>query len=133
MQIKDWKNILQSIYTPDIGSFWAVQNKEWENGFAFNKPGEEFHPALVERVSPCKTIIHIIPGTSKNYKQGSCVFKIKINPSDTSPITSFFLIKLSMPMAKESLFNPRRSWNGVDVLNENQIEDFKMQLKFCRG
>lgn len=131
--MQDWKKILLSIYTPDIGSLWAVPNKVWNNGFATKKAGEDLHPALVERVTPCKTITHIIPGTSKDYKQGSCVFKIKIIEKDPASITSYFLIKLSMPFTKDTLVSLRQGWNGVDVLNEKQIADFKMQLKFCRG
>ncbi len=131
--MQDWKKILKSIYTPEVGTLWAVPNKVWNNGFASNKAGENLHPALVERVSPCKTITHIIPGTSKDYKQGSCVFNIKINQKDPTSITSYFLIKLSMPFTKDTLVSLRQGWNGVDVLNEKQIENFKMQLKFCRG
>jgi len=131
--MQDWKKILMTIYTPDMGSLWAVPNKIWNNGFASSKAGEELHPALVERVTPCKTITQIIPGTSKNYKQGSCVFKIKINQNDPTELTSYFLIKLSMPFTKETLVSLRQGWNGIDILNEKQIEDFKMQLKFCKG
>ncbi len=131
--MQDWKKILKSIYTPDMGSLWAVPNKVWNNSFASNKADEDLHPALVERVTPCKTITHIIPGTSKDYKQGSCVFKIKINQKDPTSITSYFLIKLSMPFTKDTLVSLRQGWNGVDILNEKQIEEFKMQLKFCRG
>lgn len=131
--MQDWKKILNTIYTPDLGSLWAVPNKIWNNGFASNKAGEELHPALVERITPCKTIAYIIPGTSKDYKQGSCVFKIKIKQNDFNSITSYFLVKLSMPFSKESLVSLNQGWNGIDNLNEKQIEDFKMQLKFCRG
>ncbi|MBS1631376.1 MAG: hypothetical protein JST10_02270 [Bacteroidetes bacterium] len=131
--MQDWKQILKSIYTPDVCSLWAVPNKIWNNGFASNKAGEDLHPALVEKVTPCKTITHIIPGTSKDYKQGSCVFKIKINQKNPASVTSYFLIKLSMPFTKDALVSLRHGWDGVDILNEKQIEDFKMQLKFCRG
>ena len=131
--MQDWKKILMTIYTPDIGSLWALPNKVWNNGFAHNKAGEDLHPVLVERIAPCKTITHIIPGTTKDYKQGSCVFKIKINPKDTAAITSFFLIKLSMPFTKDTLISLSQGWDGVDDLNETQLADFKMQLKFCKG
>ncbi len=43
--MQDWKKILKSIYTPDIGSLWAVPNKIWDNGFASNKAGEELNCA----------------------------------------------------------------------------------------
>lgn len=82
--MQNWKKALRSIYTPEAGTLWAVPNKIWNNGFASNKPGEEFHPALVEKTSACNTITYIIPGTSKDYKQGSCVFRIKINALDPS-------------------------------------------------
>ena len=131
--MQDWKKILMTIYTPDIGSLWAVPNKVWNNGFAHNKAGEDLHPALVERIAPCKTITHIIPGTTKDYKQGSCVFKIKINQKDPAAITSFFFFFLSMPFTKDTLISLSQGWDGVDVLNEKQLADFKMQLKFCKG
>jgi hypothetical protein len=131
--MQDWKKILMTIYTPDIGSLFALPNKMWNNGFAQNKAGEDLHPALVERIAPCKTITHIIPGTTKDYKQGSCVFKIKINQNDPAAITSFFLIKLAMPFSKDTLISLRNGWNGIDILNEKQLADFKMQLKFCKG
>ena len=131
--MQDWKKILNSIYTPDIGSFWAIPNKVWNNGFASNKDGDAFHPALVERITPCKTIAHIIPGTSKDYKQGSCVFKIKINQNGPTSIITYFLIKLSMPSTKETLVGLNQGWNGVYNLDEKQLEDFKMQQKFCKG
>jgi hypothetical protein len=131
--MQDWKKILKTIYTPDIGSLWAVPNNIWNNGFASNRAGEDLHPALLERITPCKTITYIIPGTSKDYKQGSCVYKTKINPMDLSCNHSYFLIKLSMPFTIDKLMDLRQGWNGVDVLNEKQLADFKMQIKFCRG
>lgn len=131
--MQDWKKILKIIYTPDIGSLWAVPNKVWNNGFATNKAGDDMHPALLEKITPCKTITYIIPGTSKEYKQGSCVYKVKINPVDMNGCVSHFLIKLSMPFTKENLMDLRQGWNGIDELSEKQLADFKMQLKFCKG
>lgn len=131
--MQDWKKILKTIYTPDIGSLWAVPNKVWNNGFATNKAGDDMHPALLEKITPCKTITYIIPGTSKEYKQGSCVYKVKINPVDMNSCVSHFLIKLSMPFTKENLMDLRQGWNGIDELSEKQLADFKMQLKFCKG
>ncbi len=131
--MQDWKKILKTIYTPDIGSLWAVPNKVWNNGFATNKAGDDMHPALLEKITPCKTITYIIPGTSKEYKQGSCVYKVKINPVDINCCISHFLIKLSMPFTKENLMDLRQGWNGINELNEKQLTDFKMQLKFCKG
>lgn len=131
--MQDWKKVLKSIYTPDIWSLLAVPNKEWNNGFASNKDEGGLHPALVEKVSTCDTIFYIIPGTSKDYQQGSCVFKIKLNQKSAISKISHFLIKLSMPCHREAVISFSRGWDGVDYLSEKQIEEFKMQLKFCRG
>lgn len=56
--MQDWKKILKSIYTTDMGSLWPLANEVWNNGFASNKTGENLHPTLVERVTACKTITH---------------------------------------------------------------------------
>ena len=129
----NWKKVLKSIYTPEAGTLWAVPNKIWNNGFATNKSSVEFHPAIVEKTSGCNTITYIIPGTSKDYNQGSCVFKIKINALNPLCPHSYFLIKLSMPFTKESLLDLKSGWNGIEILNEKQISEFNMQLKFCKG
>lgn len=38
-----------------------------------------------------------------------------------------------MPFTKDTLISLSQGWDGVDVLNEKQLADFKMQLKFCKG
>lgn len=131
--MQDWKKLLRTIYSPDIGSLWAVPNSVWDNGFASTQARADLHPALLERYTPCKTITYIIPGTTKSYNQGSCVFRIKINPTKTNESYSHFLIKLSMPFTKAKLIELQQSWNGIDSLDDKQLQEFKMQVKFCRG
>ena len=131
--MQDWKQILKIIYTPELGSLWAVPNKIWDNGFASNKTDDQMHPAILEKISICKSITYLIPGTSKSYNQGSCVFKLKLNSLQINAKESYFLIKLSMPFTKEKLLELSQGWDGIEVLNEKQMNDFKLQLKFCKG
>lgn len=80
--MKDWKQILYNVYTPDIGSIWVAPNGIWKNSFASNKPETEFHPSVVGKLSNCRTSCQIVPGTSKDYRKGACVFKVKLNTVD---------------------------------------------------
>jgi hypothetical protein len=113
--MKDWKQILYDIYAPEIGSIWAAPNGIWANSFASNKSETDYHPSLVGKVSSCRTSCQIVPGTSKDYRRGSCVFKENLNTSDPTSPLSYFLIDL---------------WIN---LNEEQLKAFKQQIKFCKG
>lgn len=128
----NWKDFLHKLYCPEIGSIWAAPNMIWNNGFAKDKSGHDLHPALVEKNSPCNSITYIIPGTSK-INLGSCIFKTKLNPKDVNNPTSYFLIKLSMPYSRTKMTGLRQGWNDVYVLDQKQLDDFKLQLKFCKG
>jgi hypothetical protein len=128
----NWKEALLKLYTPDVGSIWAAPNKVWDNGFAKGKSGEDLHPAIVEKNSPCNTITYIIPGTSKHHI-GSCIFRVVLNSNDTNKTNSFFLIKFSMPYSKSKMAQLSQGWNNIHKLSETQLEGFKMQLKFCKG
>lgn len=131
--MKDWKQILYDIYAPDVGSVWAAPNVIWTNSFASNKLETDYHPSVVGKLSCCKTNCQIVPGTSKDYRKGSCVFKIKINESDPTCPQSYFLIDLWMTFSKSDLLTLKQGWNGIESLNENQLKDFKQQIKFCKG
>ena len=131
--LKDWKQILYDIYEPDIGSLWAAPNSIWKNSFAANKADTDYHPAVIGKNSPCKTNSQIIPGTSKEYRRGSCVFKVKLNANDPNYPYSHFLIDLWMTFSKSDLFKLKRGWNGIICFNEQQLKEFKLQIKFCTG
>lgn len=75
----------------------------------------------------------LIPGTSKDYKKGSDVFKVKIDPEDPDCSYSHFLIKLRMVYNSKDVLLLDRGWNGIDSLNEQQTKDLKLQIKFCLG
>lgn len=126
----DFREILKLIYKPDVGSLWAAPNAIWKNSFASNKPGTEFHPAILERNSPCNTISQIVPGTRKMHPAGSCVYKVKLDPSFD---TTYFLLKFSMPYLNSEIITMKRGWNGINELNEIQLNEFKLQIKFCKG
>ncbi|HOE39205.1 MAG TPA: hypothetical protein PLG05_04410 [Bacteroidales bacterium] len=126
----DYRDVLKRIYKPEFGSIWKAPNKIWTNNFAKNKSKEDLHPAIVERVRNDNVSVQLVPGTTKEYKKGSCVFKVDLAGDNTF---SYFLLKLSMPYIIEDLLNMERGWNGVDVLNEDQIHDFKWQIKMCKG
>jgi hypothetical protein len=131
--MKNWKQILYDIYTPDTGSIWAAPNGIWTNSFASNKPETDYHPSVVGKVSACKTSCQIVPGTSKDYRKGTCVFKIKLNTIDPDCPLSYFLIDFWMTFSKSDLLTLKRGWNAIDNLNERQLKDFKLQIKHCNG
>lgn len=129
----DYKSLLASIYSPDIGSLWCVSDGIWETGFAANKSSSDFHPALVGKIEPTGSSCRLIPGTSQEFKKGSCVFKTVINPNISHPKTSHFLIQLWMTVNNSDLFMMKRGWSGVDQLDENQLRLMFLQIKFCTG
>lgn len=131
--MKDWKQILYDIYSPEIGSLWAVPNGIWTNSFAANKSESDFHPAVVGRISECKTNCNIVPGTTKDYRKGSCVYKSKVNSLDNNCPLTFFLIDLWMTISKSELLKLKVGWNGIVRFNDDQLRDFKLQIKFCKG
>jgi hypothetical protein len=131
--MKDWKQILYEIYSPEIGSLWASSNKIWNNSFATNKEPTAHHPSVVGNLSSCKTNYKLVPGTSKNYRTGSCVFRLKLKPTEPNYPISYFLIDLWMTLSKSDLLNQTQGWDGVFNLDSDQLKAFKMQIKFCNG
>jgi hypothetical protein len=131
--MKDWKQILYDIYAPEVGSIWAAPNGIWTNSFASNQSETDYHPSVVGKVSSCKTNCQIVPGTSKDYRKGSCVFKVKLNIAEPDCPISYFLIDLWMTFSKNDLLTLKQGWNGIDNLNEEQLKAFKQQIKFCKG
>ena len=138
--MKDWNQILQSFYPtevksnlPEVGSIWAALNGIWDNSFASNKPAGDYHPSIIGKLNPCNTSCKILPGTSKNYTKGSCVFKVKINQQDSNCPLSHFLIEFMMTINLDDLFTLKQGWNGIKNLNDDQLKDFKQQIKFCKG
>lgn len=137
--MQDWKQILSNIYSPEVGSIWVAPNSIWkvpkdnaENTFAHNKTGNGFHPAVVGKLNSDSKSCQIIPGTTKEYQRGSCVFKIKIT-SDIECPNSYFLIKLWMSYSFKDLQKLHRGWRGVDSLNNTQTKELRLQIKFCYG
>jgi len=131
--MQDWKQILSNIYRPEVGSLWTAPNGIWNNSFASNKNKEDCHPTVVGKVNTDNVSCRIIPGTTKEYQKGSCVFKVRINPYDSDYPFSNFLIKFWMTYSINDLLKLKRGWNGLDSLNENQIKAMKLQIKFCTG
>lgn len=126
----DYRDILRRIYQPEIGSIWKAPNNIWTNSFAKNKSKNDYHPSIVEKIRKDNISVQLVPGTTKNYQKGSCVFKVDLVGDG---IFSYFLLKLSMPYIIEDLLNLGRGWNGIDGLNEEQTNDFKWQIKICKG
>lgn len=131
--MNDWKQILYEIYTPNIGSIWAAPNKIWTNSFASGKEDSDLHPSLVGKISSCKSNCHLVPGTSKDYRKGSCVYKVKLNTSNSTCPLSYFLIDLWMSYSNSDMLKLKNGWCGRKELNNDQLKDFKMQIKFCNG
>ena len=126
----DYRDILRRIYKPDIGSIWKAPNNIWTNSFAKSKSKNDIHPSIVEKIRKDNNSVQLVPGTTKEYQKGSCVFKVDLAGDGTF---SYFLLKLSMPYIIEDLLNLEKGWNGIDVLNEEQIKDFQWQIKICKG
>lgn len=128
-----WKNILRDIYSPEIGSIWVAPNGIWNNAFAHNKDKDDIHPSVIGRVYDENRKCWLIPGTSKDYNKGTNVYRVKLDPNDPECPYSHFLIKLRMTFNSKDLYNLQRGWNGIDTLSDEQIEDLKLQIKFCLG
>lgn len=131
--MQDWKSVLYSIYTPNVGSIWGVFNGFWSNSFAANKPTHELHPGLVGKVNPNDAFCKLVPGTTKDYRKGSCVYKVCLNTMDPACPTSYFLIDLWMTVNNSDLYKLKRGWDGINDLDKQQLSDFIQQIKFCRG
>lgn len=131
--MNNWKQILYDIYSPEVGSIWIAPNGIWNNSFASNKDREDCHPAIVGKINGDKLSCRIIPGTTKEYQKGCCVFKIKLNPNDPDYPYSNFLIKLWMTYNIKDILKLKRGWNDIESLNENQVQEMKLQIKFCTG
>lgn len=129
----DWHDILKKVYSPPIGSLWVAPNGIWNNSFAHNKDKDDCHPSVIGRIYEGGQRCWLIPGTSKEYKKGTDVFKVKINPDDPDCPLSHFLIKLRMTYNSKDVLNLVRGWNGIDTLNEQQTDELKMQIKFSLG
>jgi hypothetical protein len=113
MSAKDWKQILYDIYEPEVGSIWVAPNGIWTTSFAANQSEADLHPSIVGKVSSCRTNCQIVPGTSKDYRKGSCVFKVKLNTNDTTCPLSYILIDLWMTFSKNDLLTLKQGWNGI--------------------
>jgi len=125
----DYSKAYAHIFTPE-GSLWKAPNCIWITEFARNKPAEEFHPALVQNIRRDYYTLQLAPGTSKSYRQGSCVFKVRLR---TNFITSYFLLMLSMPYVIDDLLKLRRGWKNINELNYQQKKDLIWQIKMCKG
>jgi hypothetical protein len=123
-------DVLKKIFIPPVGSIWKIENYRWKTGFAKNKDLYGLHPAIVERIKNDKISIVIVPGTSKSYKKGSCVFNVDLS---NNGIKSHFLLKLSMAVLIEDLLESKKGWNNIMELNQKQLSDFQWQIKICRG
>ena len=92
----DYRTVLKRIYKPEIGSIWKAPNRIWKNSFAKNKLPESFHPSIVERVKNDGISVQLAPGTTKEYKQGSCVFKVDLK-GDGKYSSIIFLASRKIP------------------------------------
>ncbi len=126
----NYLDILKKIYKPEIGSIWKAPNNIWTSSFAKNKSPNEYHPSIVERIKLDGVSVQLAPGTTKEYLKGSCVYKVDLNGIGKY---SFFLLKLSMPYIIQDLVNLDRGWDGIDCLEESELQNFKWQIKACKG
>tara|TARA_B100001971_G_C18000038_1_gene436826 strand:- start:96 stop:476 length:381 start_codon:yes stop_codon:yes gene_type:complete len=125
----DYYEALKKLYIPQFGSIWKAPNRIWTSGFARFSDGNKVHPSVVDKVFSDKITVSLVPGTSKE-KHGSCVFKSDLT---NDGIKTYFLINLAMPYHVDDLKNLEYGFRNVYELKEEQKEDFKRQIKFCRG
>ena len=121
--------VLKEIWKPPVGSIWKIPNYIWNTGFATNKSKDDIHPAIVEKLFKDNLHARIVPGTSKDYNKGKCVYEVDF--SNQGKI-SYFLIRLSMPILIDDFNNLKRGWDRIEDLNEEQLSEFKRQVKICR-
>jgi hypothetical protein len=126
----NYYDILRELYVPEFGSIWKAPNCIWTSGFAHNGAEKGLHPSIVEKVLKDEITVRLVPGTSKNYRTGRCVYVVKMGDDER---ISHFLIDLSMPYHIDELKKLDRGWNGVDDLNEEQKSRFNLQIMACRG
>jgi hypothetical protein len=111
---------------PDFGSIWKVPNKIWKS-FAKEKEAEKLHPGVVSRVDRTGFTFQLTPGTSRK-SGGRCVFKTKFT---SQKLTSHFIIKLSIPIAKSKLLELGRGWHGVDDLSYSDKGNLRNKIRDC--
>ena len=126
----DYKALLRKIYMPEVGSIWKAPNNIWTTSFARNKDDKNYHPSIVERLRFDGVSVQLAPGTSKDYKVGSCVYQADLFNNGK---TSYFLLKLSMPYVIESLLELDKGWNGIEYISNGDLDDFKWKIKICKG
>jgi hypothetical protein len=126
----DYLGILKKIYKPEIGSVWRAPNRIWTNKFARNGNPELIHPSIVATIRQDNVSVQLAPGTTREYCEGSCVFKVDLNDNGT---ITHFLLKFSMPFAIDDLLDLDRGWHDTDDLSEQQLIDLNWQKEICRG
>lgn len=117
-------------FTIKEGTIWRAPNSIWTTDFAKNKDGAELHPAVIERIHRDNITVYLAPGSTKGYREGSCVFKTKLKGSGK---TSHFLLSLTMARSKKEFRNLDQGWSGVNRLDEKQIDDLRWHIKICKG
>lgn len=132
LEVQNWKSILQSIYTPPIGSLWVAPNGIWTSRFAHNKDANDTHPSVVGRIMTDNQSCWLIPGTSQDH-MGSSVFKTRIDETDPNGKYTHFLINLLMTYTIKDLMILHRGWNGIDTLSNKQVDELKLKIFFCLG
>ena len=120
---------LKKLYTPQFGSIWKAPNRIWTSGFARHSTKNKTHPSVVEKIFKDKITVSLVPGTSINHL-GSCVFKAELTNDE---IITYFLINLSMPYHVDNLKDLDYGFRDIYELTQVQKENFKRQIKFCRG
>jgi hypothetical protein len=123
------KELYKELFVPEVGSIWKAPNRIWTTNFAKNNNSDQFHPSIIEKVYHDGISIQLAPGSSKNYRKGKCVFKVILK---NQKITSYFLLKLSMPYLIEDLIILKRGWNSIEKINGNELKRFNWQIKICK-
>jgi len=114
--------------SPKWATLWRVPNRIWDNGFAPNKKGDALHPGLILQKNPDNISCKIIPGTTKEYNVGKCVFKTRLRPDLRN---SYFLIDKRITISNEDILGFQHGWSSVTELNEDQKDGLYRQARVC--
>jgi hypothetical protein len=120
---------LKKLYVPQFGTIWKAPDKIWTSGFARHSKKYKTHPSVVEKIFKDKITISLVPGTSIKHP-GSCVFKAELTKDE---IITYFLINFSMPYNIDDLKDLDYGFRDIYELTQEQKENFKRQIKYCRG
>lgn len=116
------KELIISIFGPELGSLWKIKNKTWKSGFASKNDPEGCHPGLVISEAQSKFTYQTAPGTKKPHFKESNIFRVKLDPINRPDLESNFLLYLAEAIHKKEFLKFESGWWGKFILDEDDLE-----------